>query len=125
MDRVTAGRSNNVKNFSASLLGGIQPKLLAAKKGLCDDGLLQRFLPVVMGEMQPSKDIPTGDAITRYKARVHDCLHASPTTVQMTDGAIKIMHELRTFLQRLAAVSGAICQAFRVSLVSWSASPAI
>jgi len=113
VDRVTGGRTNYVKNFSVSLLGGIQPEKLAEKKGLCSDGLLQRFIPVVMGEMQPSKDLPTDAVIKRYESRVHDCLQASPTTVQMTDGAIKIMHELRAFLERLSVIAGAISPGFQ------------
>jgi Protein of unknown function (DUF3987) len=46
VDRIGRGTSA-VENLSASILGGIQPDKLAAIHGLADDGLLQRFIPVM------------------------------------------------------------------------------
>ena len=48
VDRIQRGE-NFVENLSVSLIGGVQPKRLAELHGLTSDGLLQRFLPTIMG----------------------------------------------------------------------------
>lgn len=45
-----------VRNLSVSIIGSIQPDRLREMGNLDSDGLLQRFLPVVMGEAQPYRD---------------------------------------------------------------------
>jgi hypothetical protein len=46
-DRIVGGEIF-VENLSISMLGGIQPDKLAELKGLTSDGLLQRFIRVMM-----------------------------------------------------------------------------
>ena len=46
IDRIKRG-TQAVENLSASILGGIQPDKLAEIHGLTNDGLLQRFIPVM------------------------------------------------------------------------------
>jgi hypothetical protein len=47
VDRI--GReSDRIANYSVSVVGGIQPRRLAEFKGLTSDGLLQRFMPIMM-----------------------------------------------------------------------------
>jgi hypothetical protein len=48
IDRVSRGETW-IENLSVSLIGGIQPARLAEIHGLTSDGLLQRFLPVMLG----------------------------------------------------------------------------
>jgi hypothetical protein len=47
VDRVSRG-TIYVPNLSVSILGGIQPAVLKDLRGLTNDGLLQRFIPVLM-----------------------------------------------------------------------------
>jgi hypothetical protein len=49
VDRIRRGELR-IKNFSASVIGGIQPDRLAELKGIASDGLIQRFLPCVVQE---------------------------------------------------------------------------
>ncbi|GEO18459.1 DUF3987 domain-containing protein [Microvirga aerophila] len=52
--RVSGDR--RVRNLSVAVIGSIQPDRLREMGNLDSDGLLQRFLPVVMGEAQPYRD---------------------------------------------------------------------
>jgi hypothetical protein len=54
-DRVGRG-TIFVRNLSVSILGGIQPDRLRDIHGLTDDGLLQRFIPVLMGRATLGED---------------------------------------------------------------------
>ena len=57
VDRINRGELF-IPNISLSILGGIQPKVLAELKGLTSDGLLQRFIPVVMTRSALAIDRP-------------------------------------------------------------------
>src|SRR5262249_22685748 len=57
-DRINPGELF-IENLSVSILGGIQPDRLAELKGLASDGLLQRFLVVMMSEASFTLDEPT------------------------------------------------------------------
>ena len=112
VDRI--GRdSDHVENLSSSLLGGIQPERLAKIEGLTDDGLLQRFVPVMMERSRRARDIPTTAAIRKYEDRVRACLNVPATTVRMTDEAYQIMRELRDFLHDLGNASAAVSAGFQ------------
>jgi Protein of unknown function (DUF3987)/Bifunctional DNA primase/polymerase, N-terminal len=60
IDRIRRGEMF-IKNLSVSLLGGIQPARLAELQGLTSDGLLQRFVPVMMGSANLPQDSPSDD----------------------------------------------------------------
>jgi len=47
VDRISRGEIL-IRNLSVSVLGGIQPTRLAELRGLTSDGLLQRFIPVIL-----------------------------------------------------------------------------
>ena len=64
VDRIQRGQTI-VNMLSTSLLGGIQPQRLSELQGLTSDGLLQRFLPVMMGASKFASDIVCGVGGTR------------------------------------------------------------
>lgn len=69
IDRIKRGEIF-IKNLSVSLIGGIQPARLAELQGLTSDGLLQRFVPVMMGSASLPQDSPAKTrAIGRSFAR--------------------------------------------------------
>lgn len=70
-DRVMRG-SFAIPNWSACVLGGIQPEpIQRIAKEAADDGLLQRFLYCVPGAQGDGEDrAPDRDALARYKALV-------------------------------------------------------
>ena len=59
VDRVVRG-NKRIPNLSASIIGGVQPDVLARDiAGMQDDGLLQRFLPVCLGPATVGEDRPS------------------------------------------------------------------
>ena len=95
IDRIKRGEIF-IKNLSVSLIGGIQPARLAEIQGLTSDGLLQRFLPVMMGSASLPQDSPSDDE--KYRALVREMIFAKPARLIMTDGALAIMNDLRRHL---------------------------
>ena len=56
-----------VPNLSIGVLGGIQPEpLLKIIGDTTDDGLIQRFLPVMLRSAKAGTDIPAGDGVAAY-----------------------------------------------------------
>ena len=60
VDRIGRGEIH-VPNLSVSIVGGIQPDRLAELRGLESDGLLQRFLPIVVKAATFEQDMPCDD----------------------------------------------------------------
>lgn len=64
-----------IPNMSVSLLGGIQPDpLRKIVEDAVDDGLIQRFIPVVLNRARPDIDEPQGPEASRYEnliAKLH------------------------------------------------------
>jgi Protein of unknown function (DUF3987) len=64
-----------IENLSVSLLGGIQPEpIRKIADGSADDGLLQRFFPVVLKPAVPGRDEEASPAVEEY-ATLIDRLH--------------------------------------------------
>ena len=66
-DRVGKGKTDAdaeicVDNLALSILGGIQPELLTKLGDLTSDGLLQRFIPVLMKPAKPADPITLSPA---------------------------------------------------------------
>lgn len=96
---------------SASLLGGIQPELLAQTQGLASDGLLQRFLPTMLGAASLAQDCPCdGD---KYDALVRELIFAKPARLIMDDAALAVMTDLRRHLFELEQTSGGLAAGFQ------------
>jgi hypothetical protein len=63
--------SITVENLAVSVLGGIQPaKMKAIKAGLTDDGLLQRFHPISITNVDEGEDIAPDPALKENLQRV-------------------------------------------------------
>ena len=110
IDRIKRGEMF-IKNLSVSLLGGIQPARLAELQGLTSDGLLQRFIPVMMTYASLPQDSPSDDE--GYHKLVREMIFAKPARLIMTDGAIVIMSELRRHLFELEQTSGGLASGFQ------------
>lgn len=68
------GGDRRVRNLSVSVIGSIQPDRLREMGNLDSDGLLQRFLPVVMGEAQPYRDEERDLSVERAFTELIDSL---------------------------------------------------
>jgi hypothetical protein len=110
VDRIKRGEIH-VHNLSVSLLGGIQPARLAELHGLTSDGLLQRFLPVMMGPSQLARDEP-GDN-EDYATLVRKLILARPERLILNEAALEVMNDIRQNLHNLEAASGGLANGFQ------------
>lgn len=101
IDRVTRG-STVVPNWSACIVGGIQPEMMRRiASGMCNDGLLQRFMIIVARSARKGVDrAPDRDAMDRFAALFDHLEGISPSQqpVTMTEGA----HQARERIEDLA-----------------------
>lgn len=96
-----------VENLALCILGGIQPDRLAKLDDVTSDGLLQRFVPVLM---QPAKlgdpYYPVAGAEAEYEKLIKS-IHALPAkNYHFTDEAFEVRDEVRSYLHRLELVDG-------------------
>jgi Protein of unknown function (DUF3987) len=94
-DRVGRG-STFIPNLSACILGGIQPAAIRKIAGDCvDDGLLQRFLPVVVQDSVVGTDEPMSDDVREYGEIVRALHHLQgDVTLKFDEGAQKLRLDL-------------------------------
>lgn len=60
-----------VDNLSISIVGGVQPDpIRKIMSDSTDDGLIQRFFPIMLGEPMPGKDIEMPDVASEYDALI-------------------------------------------------------
>jgi len=109
-DRINRGELF-IENLSVSILGGIQPDRLAELRGLTSDGLLQRFLPVMMSEASFTLDEPTN--VNPYYTLIHQLIDLPPQHLSMTNDARDKITELRRYLFELEKNSGGISKGFQ------------
>jgi hypothetical protein len=80
------GGDRLVSNLSVAVIGAIQPERLVEMGRLDSDGLLQRFLPVMMGEAQPYRDEERDLTVERALTTLIDTLDGMPpATFLLTD----------------------------------------
>jgi hypothetical protein len=111
VDRVSRGEMF-IENLSTSIIGGIQPTRLAEIHGLTSDGLLQRFLPMLMQSPKLPLDIDCIETTEAYKALVWDLIALPAQRLRLTPGAIDALAELRSHLFELEQVGEALSEGF-------------
>jgi Protein of unknown function (DUF3987) len=110
VDRISRGELY-IQNLSVSLIGGIQPARLAEIQGLTSDGLLQRFLPVMMRASKLAQDHPSDDEA--YAGLVRELIFAKPQRLIMTDDALATMSDLRHHLHNVEQAAGGLADGFQ------------
>jgi hypothetical protein len=100
VDRIGRGEIY-INNLSVSLIGGIQPAKLAELHGLTSDGLLQRFLPVMMRASSLARDCESGDEQEDYQRLVYKLIAARDQRLFLSDRALTLMNGLREHLHNL------------------------
>jgi hypothetical protein len=107
IDRVSRG-SLAIKNWSASIIGGIQPGMLAKHaRSLDPDGLLARFIPIVAGADGPGEDRqPDFEALDRYREGIRRLFNTQPSDERLTlaDDAHQARREIDNLTRGLRAV---------------------
>ena len=109
-DRIGRGETY-IKNLSVSLLGGIQPARLAELHGLTSDGLLQRFLPVMVRAPSVPQDMPGGEEA--YAKLIKELILTPPKRLMLADDALVAMHQLHVYLHELEQASAGFAAGFQ------------
>ena len=112
IDRVGRGEVF-VANLSASVIGGIQTTLLPNLRGLTADGLLQRFLPTMIGEFRFREDISTAVVDEDYGRLLRECVKLKPTDLRLTEAGAAVMEQLHRHLHDLERCTKAISPGFQ------------
>ncbi len=111
-DRVGQGARDSqaeirIENLAASVLGGIQPDRLAAMGDLTGDGLLQRFLPVLMRPTERGdEDHPVIGAETKYDNLIRAIHSATPRSYQLAPDATEVRKRVLDRLYELEQLDG-------------------
>lgn len=111
-DRV--GRGNHdldaeirVDNLALCILGGIQPDRLAKFRDLTSDGLLQRFLPVLMAPTERGDEYhPVQQAAGDYETLIKSINDAAPQKYHFADDALEVRGRVNDYLHKLENVDG-------------------
>jgi hypothetical protein len=112
VDRVSR-TSLQINNLSTSIIGGIQPARLAEIHGLTSDGLLQRFLPVLVSASTFPRDTAAGMHVERYAELLRSLVELPAQKLLLTDDAVKSMEQLRRDLFEIEQDAGGIAEGFQ------------
>jgi hypothetical protein len=111
-DRVARGAKDpaaeiHVDNLALSILGGIQPDRLAKLRDLTSDGLLQRFLPVLMPSAKRGDEYHlVAGAEADYEGLIKAINDAPPQNYHFSDEALEVRDRVIDYLHKLETVDG-------------------
>ena len=111
-DRIAKGPSDpaseiHVDNLALGILGGIQPDKLAKLRDLTSDGLLQRFLPVLMCSAERGSAYhPVVQAEANYDTLIKKISAAEPADFQFEEDALEVRDRMSDYLHKLEMVDG-------------------
>jgi Protein of unknown function (DUF3987) len=109
VDRIKRGETF-IENLSVSIIGSIQPEKLEEIHGLTSDGLMQRFLPI----MVRSGTFATDTAVNAeaYQLLIRQLASMKPADIILADEALPVMEDLRRRLHDLEQVGDGIAHGF-------------
>jgi hypothetical protein len=111
-DRVGKGPKDldaeiRVDNLALCILGGIQPDRLANFRDLTSDGLLQRFLVVLMAPAERGDEYhPVGLEEADYEKLIKSVNGAPPEKYHFADDALEVRDRVNDYLHKLEMVDG-------------------
>jgi hypothetical protein len=111
VDRIGRGEIV-IDNLSVGIVGGIQPERLAEFKGLTTDGLLQRFVPVVLKAASFPVDAPDGGTSSAYGRLIRALITEQPAKLLLGDDALAHMEALRKNIFDIEQASGGLASGF-------------
>jgi hypothetical protein len=112
VDRVSRGELW-VENLSVSLIGGIQPDRLAEMNGLTSDGLLQRFVPIMLQAPAFPQDVAVSASAEEYRRLTRRMIGTPPCGLGLADDARPVMESLRQHLHELEQASSGLAKGFQ------------
>ena len=111
-ERISRKTGDEIPNLSLSMIGGIQPRKLAEIKGLTNDGLLQRFIAVVLRSQKFNEDCPVPPGFEEF---IRDLIrrHGDSKAIhELSDEAYTLMRALDERLFNLAKIATGIAEGF-------------
>ena len=105
IDRLGRGETF-VQNLAVAFVGGVQPDRLAEMGNLASDGLLQRFLPVMMQGAVYSQEVESDQPNKDYEVLIHELIHAKACNLVMDAAALKAVDEFNRYLHDLERMEG-------------------
>ena len=111
-DRVGRGKQDinaeiRVENLALCILGGIQPDRLAKLGDLTSDGLLQRFITVLMKSAERGDQYhPVARANEDYGKLITLIVEARPQNYRFEDEAFEVCDRMFDYLHKLEMVDG-------------------
>ena len=111
VDRIGRGETY-IGNLSVSLVGGIQPAKLVELSGLTSDGLLQRFVPVMLRSSSLARDCESGDQ-ENYQRLIYKLIAAKHQTLLLSDEALSLMNDLRGHLHEVEQAASGLADGFQ------------
>ena len=100
VDRVSSGE-RVVSNFSVSFLAGIQPDRLAELGNMTSDGLLQRFVPVMLGKPVLPREVNDDAPAAAYGRLLNYLAELRAVRLLCDSGALEITRDLQVELHDL------------------------
>jgi hypothetical protein len=96
-----------VDNLALGILGGIQPDLLGKLGDLTSDGLLQRFLIVLMKRAERgNQDYPLTEIEAEYEKLIRSINGSPAQNYHFADDALKVRDRVLDYLHMLELVDG-------------------
>jgi hypothetical protein len=89
VDRIMRGETF-ISNLAVSIIGGMQPGEMAKIPDLTTNGLLQRFLPVVMRPSRLGEEIDDSKEAAEWERIVRYLTSLTPCRMQASDGAKRV-----------------------------------
>jgi hypothetical protein len=86
-----------VNNLLMTICGGIQPDKLASFKDLTDDGLWQRFIPIIVQQCELGTDESDGAMVDAYTTRLQAMVDVSHGDIASMSNAA---HDVRAHVER-------------------------
>ncbi len=115
IDRIKRG-SIFIENLSCSIIGGLQPERLQELHGLTSDGLLQRFVPVMVGPPRFPEDRPFPNVAEEWGA-LFDALIATRPALRhdlvFDDEALLAAEAFRRELHDIEQAVGGLAAGFQ------------
>jgi hypothetical protein len=110
-DRKTSGETY-IHNLSVSILAGVQPERLKEIRGLTSDGLLQRFLTVLMRPPKPAVDLDCSQSNADYERLAYRLFTYAPQRLTLTDAAADAMQALQAHIYNIEQVGDVFGEGF-------------
>jgi Protein of unknown function (DUF3987)/Bifunctional DNA primase/polymerase, N-terminal len=105
VDRLGRGETF-VNNLAVAFVGGVQPDRLMELGNLASDGLLQRFLPVMMQKAVYSSEVESDTPKKDYETLIHELIKAKACGLIMDAAALKATDEFQKYLFDLEGMDG-------------------